>query len=388
MTTLSPKKLLFVANTSWSLVKFRWHLFQALMRDGHTLLLAAPEDEESDRLRQLGVQFIPLKRLAAKGQNPLHDLLFEQELRQLYQHFRPDLIFHYTIKPNIFGSRAAYACGIPSVAVVTGLGYTFIKGGWMSRLTRKMYKHAFRRSREVWFLNQEDQQYFHANQLVDAQKTLLLPGEGIDTEHDFNPQLVSGEQIPKRSIQGLKLLFVGRLLYDKGLQELVDAMRIVKAKDPEISCHLLGYLHVQNPSAIDASTLQNWVGEGLVSYLGSTADVRPVMLSHDCQVLPSYREGMSTTLQEAASLALPLIATQVSGCQELVEDGVTGYLCEVKSAHSLADAIFKMKAQSPDNRVKMGQLGREKMRREFSCDQVYLQYVQAIARLTTNRNNY
>jgi glycosyltransferase involved in cell wall biosynthesis len=375
----APKTIMLVANTSWSLVKFRLPLIKSLLSDGHRILLAAPEDDHSKTLSSLGATFIPLMGLSAKGKNPLNDLRFLKELTGLYRHYSPDLIFHYTIKPNIYGSWAAATCGIPSIAVVTGLGYTFIKGGWMTQLTKALYKKAFLKSKEVWFLNEDDEHYFRSQRLIEPQKIRRLPGEGVDTEEIFNPQFFPVKSSPSTT-HSLRMIFVGRMLYDKGLRELVEALRIVKKSYPSVSCDLLGYVNVQNPSAIEEAIITQWQQEGVINYLGSTEDVRPIMLNYDCLVLPSYREGMSTTLQEAASLGLPLIATKVSGCKELIDDGVTGFLCEPKSSSSLAASILHMLELSKQDRVKMGQRGREKMQAQFSSQLVYSEYVSALAR--------
>src|SRR5690606_13276494 len=181
----------------------------------------------------------------------------------------------------------------------------------------------------VWFLNNEDRHLFVSLGLVDHRKTLVLPGEGIDAIGHFNPGSVQIRHDDRNGGKTIRFVFVARLLFDKGITEYVAAARMLKEKyrDITVDFNVLGYLNVKNPSAVSEVQLRDWVDSGVIRYLGHVDDVRPILLSQDCVVLPSYREGMSTTLMEAAALARPLIASDVAGCRELIDDGVNGFLC-------------------------------------------------------------
>lgn len=392
VTTVDRTKIILVSNTSWSFVKFRMTLIKVLLDNGHLVLLLAPEDEETPQLRASGARYIPLHHLQAKGLNPLSDIAFARELSAIFKAERPDLIIHYTIKPNVYGSFAARKLGIPHISVVTGLGYTFIRGGWMTRVTSWMYRRAFKSASNIWFLNNEDRDLFVSLGLVDIRKTLVLPGEGIDAIGHFNPGSVQITHDDKDSggKKAIRFVFVARLLFDKGITEYVAAARMLKEKyrDITVDFNVLGYLNVNNPSAVKEEQLRDWVASGIIRYLGHVDDVRPILLSQDCVVLPSYREGMSTTLMEAAALERPLIASDVAGCRELIDDGVNGFLCAAKDPSDLAEKMERFMLLPKGKQSEMGAAGREKMLAEFAdtkVHQIYLDYVNHINGVTGER---
>ena len=369
-TGIGKPKLCFVSNTAWSMVRFRLDLFRALKED-YEIVVVAPPDDQVPRLETAGLRFIPLQQLAAKGMNPVQDFRLYRELKTIYRREQPAVIFHYTPKPNIYGSLAAAAAGIPAVAVVTGLGYTFLNGWLLRQVASGLYRFALRHARQVWFLNRADRDLFLQRWLVKPAKASLLPGEGVNTHETYRPDGIPPALPPAGTT---RFLLIGRLLYDKGVREFVEAARRLRATHPEARFMLLGYLHIKNPSAVSAEQLDEWVAEGCVEYLGSTDDVRPYIASADCVVLPSYREGMSTTLQESAAMARPLIATDIPGCRELVNNGVTGFLCKPRDAGSLAQQMARFLRLSRAEQQQMGIAGRQKMTDEFSIKQVVAIY--------------
>lgn len=206
----------------------------------------------------------------------------------------------------------------------------------------------------------------------------LLPGSGIDLER-FAPAAMPAPEEPPA------FLMIARLLRDKGVVEFVDAARRVKARHPQARFQLLGAVGSENRSAIGRETLDAWVAEGVVEYLGTTNDVRPAIAAASCVVLPSYREGAPRTLIEAAAMARPLIATDVPGCRAVVDRDVSGYFCDVKSAESLANAMERFLALSPEAQRVMGAAGRAKMEREFDQCLVVDAYREALDMLTGRR---
>ncbi|MGE5722343.1 MAG: glycosyltransferase family 4 protein, partial [Sphingomonadales bacterium] len=207
----------------------------------------------------------------------------------------------------------------------------------------------------------------------------LLPGSGIDLDR-FRPA-----DAP-RAAGGFAFLFVGRLLWDKGVREFVDAARRVRAVRPEARFRMLGFVDAPNRSAVAQSDVDRWVAEGLIEYLPACEDVRPHVAAADCVVLPSYREGLPRTLLEGAAMAKPLIATDVPGCRDVVEDGVTGLLCAVRDEASLADAMLRMMALEPEQRARMGGAGRSKAEAEFDHRLVVESYLQAIEAALSGRD--
>lgn len=376
--TVDKIKIILVSNTSWSFVKFRMTLIKTLLDNGYQVLLLAPEDEETPKLRASGATYIPLNRLQAKGVNPFSDVAFMRELSAIFKAERPDLVIQYTIKPNVYGSFAARKLGIPHIAVVTGLGYTYIRGGWMTTVTSWMYQRAFKSAHNIWFLNNDDRDLFVSRGLVDHRKTLVLPGEGIDAIGHFNP---GPTLVRSGSEKATQFVFVARLLFDKGITEYVAAARMLKEKYRDIDFNVLGYLNVKNPSAVSEAQLRDWANSGIIRYLGHVDDIRPVLLTQDCVVLPSYREGMSTTLMEAAALGRPLIASDVAGCRELVDDGISGFLCAAKDPSDLAEKMERFILLPKVEQLKMGTAGREKMLAEYSDTKVHQIYLDYINRL-------
>jgi hypothetical protein len=176
------KLIAFVSNSAWSVYNFRLDVIRYLMQQGFEVMVMAPDDDYSSYLQESGCRFIPLN-FNNKTENPVSDLFFYRQLKTLYRQHRPDFIFHYVAKPNIYGSLAAAAIGIPSVAVITGLGYPFAKRNWLYHIVKHLYKRALRKTREVWFLNNEDAKIFINEHIVNIEKVKVLPGEGIDTDY-------------------------------------------------------------------------------------------------------------------------------------------------------------------------------------------------------------
>lgn len=363
-------KIVFVGNTAWSLFNFRMNVMRRLKNEGYDVTAVAPLDHYASRIEAKGIRFIALRHLKAKGTNPLREYKLYQEFVGLYRELQPDLIFHYTIKPNIYGVMAASKMGIKTIAVTTGLGHVFLKNGLVSLIAKSLYKIALNKANEVWFLNQEDMDSFLENHIIDKKKAMLLPGEGVDIEW-FKPmakEIVNEDR--------LRFIYTGRMIADKGIVEFVEASRQLSEKGYKFESVLLGFMEVLNPSAISKAQMDDWVKRRLVIYHGPTSDVRPFIADADCVVLPSYyREGIPRSLLEAASMGKPIITTNNVGCRDVVDDNYTGFLCDVKNALSLAEKMEQMIQLTTEDRMKMGQRGREKVVAKFGDDLVFNIYI-------------
>ena len=370
---MKNKTIIFISNTAFSIYNFRFGVMERLIADGCKVITVGPTDIYSAKLAAMGCQVIDMP-MAAKGVNPREDLFLLGHLQRLYKSIKPDFIFHYTIKPNIYGSVAARLAGIPSIAVTTGLGYTFINDNWVARVARWLYKVAFLGPKEVWFLNEDDRQTFLRHRLVAADKAVLLHGEGVNTTH-FYPQpapLADGKT---------RFLLVARMLWDKGVGEYVKAARQVRKQHPNAVFQLLGECGLPNPSVISREQMAGWEREGVIEYLGTTTDVRPYIASADCLVLPSfYREGVPRTLMEAAAMGKPLITTDNVGCRDVVIDGETGWLCPIKDAAALADCMVQLLAMPVADRQAMGMAGRRFIEQNFDEQKVVAHYLATLAR--------
>lgn len=358
-------------NAAWNIWNFRRPLLSALLADGHAVTILAPADEFAPHLEALGCRFVPLA-MDRKGLNPLSDAALALRIRQALVNLRPDVVLSYTIKNNIYGALAARSLGIPFLPNVTGLGTAFLSGGVLQGLAERLYRLAFAGLPVVFFQNEDDRSLFLERGLVGAGQARLLPGSGIDLAH-FHPQPGAAEG------SAPVFLMIARLLRDKGVEEFVEAARLVRARHPAARFQLLGAAGAANRTAIDLDTVRGWEASHGIEYLGTSPDVRREIAAAHCVVLPSYREGAPRTLIEAAACGRPLIATDVPGCRAVVEDGVTGFLCEPRSGDSLAEACLRFLALSSTDQAAMGQAGRAKMEREFDEALVTSAYREALA---------
>jgi glycosyltransferase involved in cell wall biosynthesis len=327
------------------------------MTASHEVCTLAPQDEASIKLEDCGCTFINLN-INNKGLNPLSDFQLRSRLIKIYKKTQPDVIIHYTIKPVIYGSMAATKQKIPFVNNITGLGTAFIKKNWVTWLVKQLYQSSQKKAGYVFFQNREDQKLFHKENLIpETVPQEIIPGTGIDIKH-FALKPYS------KSTPGLFLL-IARLIWDKGVGEFVEAARQIKSEFSEAHFQLLGFLDVKNRTAISREQVQEWEAEGVIEYLGDTEDVRPYIEKASCVVLPSYREGLPRTLLEAAAMARPIIATDVTGCREIVQDGQNGFLCKPKDTESLAKKMSVFLNLPLKKRSEMGLQGRKIIEKRF-----------------------
>ncbi|MDR2449814.1 MAG: glycosyltransferase family 4 protein [Prevotellaceae bacterium] len=367
---ISKKTILFSGNTLWSMYNFRKAILEDFIKNNFNVVVVAPEDEFVAKIQAMGCTFIPIK-IAAKGVNPVHDFLIFISYLKIFKKIRPDFCFFYTIKPNIYGSLAARLLNLKHVPVTTGLGYIFLNNGIVSRIVKRLYKIAFRKAKQIWFLNQEDYTEFLNEKIINPyQGYVLKSGEGIDLKRFFaSPQPNS-----------VSFLLMARMLWDKGVGLFVEAAEVLKQEYPDVQFNLLGFIGVDNPSAIPKKQINKWEKGGIINYLGVTNDVRPFIDKSSCVVLPSYyREGVPLCLLEGAAMAKPLITTDAVGCRETVDDGINGFICKVKDAKSLQEAMRKIILMSKEKRLQMGLSGRKKIERVFDVRKTIEKYYQIIS---------
>ncbi|MEK6477377.1 glycosyltransferase family 4 protein [Catalinimonas sp. 4WD22] len=373
-------KIAIVLNTSWNVYNFRLGLINALREDGHEVVILAPHDKYSDRIESLGYQFHSIK-MDSRGVNPIKDAGLVVELYKLYKRISPDIILHYTVKPNIYGSLAARAAGIPMINNVCGLGTVFLKKGWVSVVAKTLYKIAFRFPHKVFFQNHDDFQLFVKEHLIKSKIADTVPGSGIDLKK-FEPTPLAEENREKK----FTFLVISRLIYDKGIIEYVEAIKKLRDLGVDAKFQILGAKDPIHKRGIPVDIVDHWIEEGLVDYLGTTDDVKSKIELADCVVLPSYREGLPRTLLEAASLGKPIITTNTAGCKHVVDDNENGFLCEVRSSDDLAKKMLKMLELSPAERKVMGEKGRVKVRTQFDESIVISKYQEAINHLVVNQS--
>ena len=370
-----PLHVMITANAAWNIWNFRRPIVESLLAAGHRVTILAPADEMLPNLQGLGCTVVPLK-MDVRGLNPVADLALLLRFRAILRDMRPDAVLSFTIKNNVFGGLAARLAGVPFVPNVTGLGTAFLSGWLLQRVAETLYRAAFRALPVVFFENEDDRGLFEARGMLRPGQAWVLPGTGIDLIH------YAAAPMPAHPPEAPVFLMVARLLRDKGVIEYVEAARRIRAEYPQARFQLLGPAGVQNRTAIHLDEVQGWVEEGIIDYLGTLTDVRPVLEAADCVVLPSYREGAPRTLMEASAMARPVIATDVAGCRAVVDADVTGFMCQPRDATSLADAMRRFLGLSSQERAEMGAAGRRKIERAFDEKLVLAAYHQALQDVT------
>lgn len=375
----SPLHVVITVNACWNIWNFRRPLVSALLAAGHRVTVLAPLDSAAAPLAALGCRVIDLP-MNTKGLSPLGGAAMTARLYRHLRVLRPDVVLSFTIKNNIFGGFAAKAASVPFVPNVTGLGTAFLSGRWLAVVASALYKIAFSGLPVIFFQNDDDRQTFVGKRLVAARACRVIPGSGIDLAH-----FVLAEYPALARDGETTFLMIARVLRDKGVGEFAEAARIVRERHPNAQFVLLGPLGAANRTAISADQIALWEQTCGIRYIGARSDVREEIARAGCVVLPSYREGAPRTLIEAAAMGRPVIATDVAGCRSVVDDGETGFLCEVRSAASLAAAAERFLALDGTARARMGQNGRAKMEREFDQGLVIAAYHDAIRYVTSHQ---
>jgi len=352
------KKVILSANTSWYLFNFRANTIEAFHEEGYKVICIAPEDDYSQRLiSELGCMWEPVV-LDNKGSNPIRDICFMWDLKKIFNKHKPVAVFNFTIKNNIYGTWAAKLAGVNAVNNVSGLGTAFINVGITSLIVRWLYRLSQPLAYKVFCQNEEDYQLLVDNRLVPSNKLDLLPGSGVDISR-FTPKLLNNKN------DKFVFLYVGRMLADKGLNELLQAAEELYKKRQDFIVQLCGFVGAKNNSAIAQSTLDAWNKLSYVNYLGPSDCMENIYAKANCVVLPSYREGMPRSLLEAGAMGLPSITTDVPGCRNIISHNVNGLLCEVKNANSLCSAMRKLLELSPKALNELSTNARKKVVDEF-----------------------
>ena len=341
------KTLLVCSNYAWTIVNFRLPLIRRLKSLGYQIVVVTQFDGFEKKIIDEVDQTLPLF-ISRKGVNPLVDVITLLDLARILYRVKPDYFLMFTIKPVIYGAIAAKLFNIKSIVMITGLGTAFIANNWITGLVKLLYRFALSSVSTVFFQNNDDKDLFLNSNLISSDVCKLTPGSGVDTrEFPYRP-LPLGNKVT--------FILIARMLWDKGIGEYVESAKAIKSKYPNTKFQLLGALGVENRTAISDERIAAWVYEGFVEYLGETTDVKTYIEKASCVVLPSYREGTSRVLLEAASMGRPVIATDVPGCREIVENRITGLLCRRKDYSDLSNKMEVMINLSFEERKIMGSI--------------------------------
>jgi glycosyltransferase involved in cell wall biosynthesis len=365
------RRIVISANTSWYIYNFRKNTISEFLRSGFEVFALGPKDTFSDKLEDLGCRFVPLQ-IRPSGKNPFAEAYLILQFLWNYLKIRPSVAFHFTIKCNLYGSLAARIAGIPYINNISGLGTAFNSDGPLNRLIRWMYRLTQRGAKRVFLQNPSDFELLAGRRLIDPRKAEVLPGSGVDIQH-FQPHF--------REVEASRFTFIfaGRILWEKGLNHLADAMRSLSRSGVRVRCLVYGFTDDSDPKYVPVKTLREWENEGLLEYMGPLQDVREAYVNGDCVVLPSfYREGIPRSLLEAAAMAKPIVATDWVGCREAVIHGVNGLLCKVKDSESLAAAMLRICTLDVKARRQMGDEGRRLVVGRFNERVVIQKYVATL----------
>ncbi len=364
--------VLICSNYGWTIFNFRLPLIKSLKKNGYKVVVVTQYDGYEKQIAKYVDKIQPLF-ISRKGINPFYDLITLTHLFVNVLKARPNHLLLFTIKPVIYGSIVGRLLRISSYSTITGLGTAFISNTWITKIVKILYKTALYKSKAVFFQNTDDRDIFLTEKLVSHNHIKMVPGSGIDLSKFKETQLLDSNPFI--------FTLIARMLWDKGINEFIEAARAIKQTNPDVIFQLLGPINVENRTAIPIKKMNEWIDDGIIQYLGETNNVVKFIQNTSCVVLPSYREGTSRVLLEAASMCRPIIATDVPGCREVVEDGYNGYLCEPKNSEDLANKIQNMILLPFSERKKMGLNGRIKVSKEFDQSIVSSIYLEAIKEL-------
>ena len=357
-------RVLILGNNDGGLYKFRCELLEELVKENE-VYFCVPDGKFIESIKEIGCRFVPCTLIERHGINPIKELKLINFYKKILKNIKPDIVFTYTIKCNAYGGMACASLGIPYVANVTGLGTAVENGGLMQKITLMLYKAGLRKAQKVFFQNSENLDFMLNHGVVKGEYD-LLPGSGVNLEQ----YKVS----PYPSAEGeVCFLFVGRIMKDKGIEELLSAARDIRKVRSDVIVNVVGFCD-EDYNAI----LEKAEEEGVIKFCGAQSDVRPFYRTCHCVILPSYHEGMANVMLEASSMGRPVITTHVHGCRETFDDGVTGIGCEAKDAQSLKKAMEKFLSLTQEQRKAMGLAAREKMEREFDRHIVTVAYMKEI----------
>lgn len=353
---------MILANNDVGLYQFRKELIEELLKE-HEVVISLPYGNRIKDLRNLGCEYIETD-ISRRGTNPITDMNLFFSYISILKKVKPDIVFTYTVKPNIYAGLACRIKKIPYIANVTGLGTAIENGGFLQKFVLHLYKIALKKAQKVFFQNEANMNFFKKKKLL---KSLydLLPGSGVNLTK-FEPM-----EYPEDT--NIKFVFIGRLMKNKGIDEYLQAANAIKCKYPNTEFHICGYCEDEYKNKMQYLT----ENESIV-YHGVVSDVRKVLNDMHCTIVASYHEGMSNVLLESAASARPCICSDIPGCKEIVEHAKTGFTFEVKNTDALIEVIEQFLNLSYDEKKQMGLNGRQKVEKEFNRSIIIDKYLSEI----------
>lgn len=362
------KKILMMGNTEITIYHFRRELVERLLEEGHQVYISSLPGDRVNELVEMGCVHEAIEQMDRRGTNPISEMKLLNHYFRVMKRVQPDIVFSYTIKPNIYGAIAARRYGIPFVSNVTGMGSAFKRNGLFSKMIIQLYKIALADAQTVFFQNEQNQQYFMAHHIA-PKKHRLLPGSGVNLEHF---KLL---EYPETNAT-IDFVFISRLMKEKGIDEYLKAATYIKDKYPNTRFHIAGFFEEGYEEIV-----REYENNGIINYHGMLEDVRGILLKTHCTVLPSYHEGMSNVLLESAASGRPVLASNIPGCQEIFDEGISGFGLEPGSTESLIHAMEQFLSLTHEEKRAMGLAGRNKIEKQFDRQLVVNQYLEEIEKI-------
>jgi glycosyltransferase involved in cell wall biosynthesis len=364
-------KILILTNAFGGLYYFRKELVEKLLLNNEVTCVL-PYDSRKDWFEEIGCKYIevPVNR---RGINPIKDLQLFFKYLKLFKEIKPDVILTYTIKPNIYGGLAATISNVPYIPNITGLGSAVSNKGLLNKFTLVLYRFSLKKAANVFFQNETNKQYLIEQGVVTG-RSLLIPGSGVNLEK------YSYEEYPANE-KKIRLLFIGRVMKEKGIEELLEAAETIKKVFQEIIIDIVGGVEESYQEK-----LNEFQDRGLINYHGQQKDVKKFIKKSHAIINPSYHEGMSNVLLESASTGRPVLASNIPGCKETFDEGISGFGFKVRDVDSLVNTIIKFVELSYEQKKNMGLAGRHKMEREFNRNIIVNAYLQEIDKVFNKEN--
>lgn len=361
-------KLVFFHNASFFLYKQR-HIYSKFRELGHEVFLLCPNTDKYFAIMQNEDYQVIEIFFQTKTLNLFHNLALVFKIKKIFHAIQPDIVFSFSIKPNLYSAVAAKFTKIQVVPNVTGLGYVFMQEGFLTWLVIRMYRIAFKSVKIVFLQNHDDAVLLTSRGAINSIQTkiIVLPGDGVDLNQFYNVGLQEREVV--------RFIFASRLLWGKGIRELLEAFERVQSKYSNTSLTVIGGYYLDNPSAVTEEFMTPFIKCGLINYLGHVDNVSEILSEYDCMVLPSYREGMARVLMEASSMGKPCITVNTPGCRDIVEHNVTGFIAQPRNVESLTQAMCQFVELSFADKCLMGQAARKKMETQFDQNIIVKSYL-------------
>lgn len=359
-------KILILANNDLGLYNFRKELIEKLIELKHTVFISLPNGEKVNDLISMGCNFIDTN-VDRRGTNPIKDFKLLLKYRKVIKEVKPDIVLTYTIKPNIYGGIMCNLLKVPYICNITGLGTAAENKSIIQKLVLFLYKSALRKVKCCFVQNEENLQFMKENNLVEDKKCRLIPGSGV------NLKKYQVLQYPEKEDK-IRFLFISRIMKEKGIEQYIDTAKYITSKYENTEFHILGFCEQEYEKQLEE--LQE---EKIIYYHGLQNDIIPFLKESSCLIHPSYYpEGMSNVLLEASASGRPVITTNRSGCKEIVDEGINGFIVPIKDSEKLIKAVEKFIEMPYEEKVKMGLAGREKVEKEFDRNIVINAYLEKI----------